>query len=175
MRAQGKRVLTRVEPGPNNPLGHYWIGLSLSGYGIHGTNAPSSIYGLGTHGCMRVHPADIGALYGFVAVGMPVTIIYAHTLFAVLGDGRVMAETNPDVYRHGSDPLQVMHDMAHAKGVEGAVDWSAADRVAKARTGQAFEIGHIAADAASADVSVSTATRLAAAARPGEGCDGRPR
>ncbi len=29
-----------VPPGPKNPLGKYWIQLSLKGYGIHGTNRP---------------------------------------------------------------------------------------------------------------------------------------
>ena len=42
MAREGKRVLTRVPPGPDNPLGTRWIGLTPS-IGIHGTNAPSSI------------------------------------------------------------------------------------------------------------------------------------
>src|SRR5436309_3047797 len=32
-----------VPPGKSNPLGARWLGLSRKGYGIHGTNAPSSI------------------------------------------------------------------------------------------------------------------------------------
>jgi L,D-transpeptidase ErfK/SrfK len=40
----GKVVTKTVPPGPNNPLGGYWIGLSFPSYGIHGTNAPLSIY-----------------------------------------------------------------------------------------------------------------------------------
>ena len=54
MRRAGKRVLTRVPPGPSNPLGKYWLGLSLDSVGIHGTNAPLSIYSL-RHA--RVHQA----------------------------------------------------------------------------------------------------------------------
>ena len=44
MRREGKDVLTRVPPEPDNPLGHHWIGLSIGGIGIHGTIAPSSVY-----------------------------------------------------------------------------------------------------------------------------------
>lgn len=32
-----------VQPGPSNPVGTRWMGLSVRGYGIHGTNAPKSI------------------------------------------------------------------------------------------------------------------------------------
>src|SRR4030095_10115032 len=56
MRRAGKPVLSHVPPSAKNPLGEYWIGTSLSGIGIHGTNAPSSIYKLATHGCIRLHP-----------------------------------------------------------------------------------------------------------------------
>jgi lipoprotein-anchoring transpeptidase ErfK/SrfK len=45
MRREGRPVLTRVAPGPDNPLGRHWIGLSLPAIGIHGTIAPASIYG----------------------------------------------------------------------------------------------------------------------------------
>ena len=69
MRRAGKRVLTRVPPGPNNPLGKYWLGLSLDSVGIHGTNAPLSIYSLATHGCIRLANDDIEALYAQVSEG----------------------------------------------------------------------------------------------------------
>ncbi len=52
MAQQGKRVITRMEASPLNPLGRHWMGLSLPGLGIHGTNAPSSIYAFASHGCI---------------------------------------------------------------------------------------------------------------------------
>ena len=64
-----------VPPGPGNPLGKYWIQLSVNGYGIHGTNRP---YGIGrtvSHGCMRLYPEDIERLYRTTQVGTPVRII----------------------------------------------------------------------------------------------------
>jgi L,D-transpeptidase ErfK/SrfK len=59
-----KCIKTRVPPGPDNPLGEYWTGLSLAGYGIHRTIAPSSIYQFLSHGCIRLHPNDIADLFG---------------------------------------------------------------------------------------------------------------
>ena len=59
MRREGKDVLTRVPPGPDNPLGRHWIGLSIGGIGIHGTIAPSSVYHFRSHGCIRLHPDDV--------------------------------------------------------------------------------------------------------------------
>jgi len=64
-----------VPPGPENPLGRYWLQLSVSGYGIHGTNMP---YGIGrrvSHGCIRLYPEDIELLSRFAEPGMPVKII----------------------------------------------------------------------------------------------------
>ncbi|MGH7778494.1 MAG: L,D-transpeptidase family protein [Candidatus Binataceae bacterium] len=58
MLANGKVPVSRVPPGPDNPLGDYWIGISLPSLGIHGTNSPMGIYGFYTHGCIRLDPAD---------------------------------------------------------------------------------------------------------------------
>jgi len=43
-----------IPPGPRNPVGVCWIGLSLSGYGIHGTPNPELIGKTGSHGCFRM-------------------------------------------------------------------------------------------------------------------------
>jgi lipoprotein-anchoring transpeptidase ErfK/SrfK len=58
-----------VAPGPANPLGTRWMGLSLKGYGIHGTNSPKSIGRNASHGCIRLKNADVEVLYEMVAVG----------------------------------------------------------------------------------------------------------
>ena len=41
-------------PGPNNPVGTAWIGLSLPSYGIHGTPRPERIGNAESHGCFRL-------------------------------------------------------------------------------------------------------------------------
>ncbi len=64
-----------VRPGPDNPLGKYWLQLSVNGYGIHGTNRP---YGIGrrvSHGCIRLYPEDIETLYKFIKPGTRVRIV----------------------------------------------------------------------------------------------------
>lgn len=69
-------VLPRVvPPGPDNPLGKHALRLGLPSYLIHGTNMPSGIGMRVTHGCVRMFPWDIEALYKTVPVGTPVTIV----------------------------------------------------------------------------------------------------
>ena len=58
-----------VQPGKNNPVGTRWIGLSIKGYGIHGTNVPSSIGKNASHGCIRMRNHDVEELYTIVAIG----------------------------------------------------------------------------------------------------------
>jgi len=58
-----------VAPGANNPLGSRWMGLSAQGYGIHGTNAPSSIGKAASHGCVRMRKQDLEELFEMVTVG----------------------------------------------------------------------------------------------------------
>jgi lipoprotein-anchoring transpeptidase ErfK/SrfK len=70
-RHNGKIVL----PGPNNPVGTRWMGLSKAGYGIHGTNEPNSIGKSASHGCIRMGKADLEEFYKLVAVGDRVEIL----------------------------------------------------------------------------------------------------
>jgi hypothetical protein len=64
-----------VPPGPNNPVGTRWMGLSIPGYGIHGTNVPSSIGKAASHGCIRMAKKDLEELYPMVEVGDTVELI----------------------------------------------------------------------------------------------------
>lgn len=64
-----------VPPGPHNPVGSRWMGLSIRGYGIHGTNEPNSIGKAASHGCIRMARADLEELYPQVAVGDTVELI----------------------------------------------------------------------------------------------------
>jgi lipoprotein-anchoring transpeptidase ErfK/SrfK len=67
----GKTVL----PGPGNPVGTRWMGLSKHGYGIHGTNEPESIGKAASHGCIRMARADLEEFYELVAVGDTVELV----------------------------------------------------------------------------------------------------
>lgn len=64
-----------VLPGPHNPVGDRWMGLSKHGYGIHGTNEPNSIGKAASHGCIRMGKADIEDLFSRVEVGDEVEIV----------------------------------------------------------------------------------------------------
>ena len=67
----GKTVL----PGPGNPVGTRWMGLSTKGYGIHGTNEQKSIGKAASHGCIRMAKADLEEFYELVAEGDTVELV----------------------------------------------------------------------------------------------------
>lgn len=68
------REAETIPPGPSNPLGTRWIGLSWGGVGFHGTNADWSIGSASSHGCLRMHIYDVETLYEMLKEGTPVTI-----------------------------------------------------------------------------------------------------
>src|SRR4029079_4138368 len=68
-----------VAPGPNNPIGTPWMGLSQKGYGIHGTTAPWSIGKNASHGCIRLRNRDVEQLFEMVGVGDKVELIGERT------------------------------------------------------------------------------------------------
>jgi lipoprotein-anchoring transpeptidase ErfK/SrfK len=63
-----------IPAGNDNPLGPRWIGLNLKGYGIHGTNVPSSIGKAASHGCIRLRNRDVEQLFEMVRPGDSVDI-----------------------------------------------------------------------------------------------------
>jgi lipoprotein-anchoring transpeptidase ErfK/SrfK len=69
------RLAFTIKPGPNNPAGSYWIGLSAEGYGIHGTPNPSKISKSESHGCVRLTNWDVGFLGSNVKKGTPVVFV----------------------------------------------------------------------------------------------------
>jgi lipoprotein-anchoring transpeptidase ErfK/SrfK len=66
-----------VPPGPDNPLGTRWMGISSPGVGIHGTPNPGSIGYSVSHGCIRMVISDAEWLFERVGVGTPVFIVRA--------------------------------------------------------------------------------------------------
>jgi lipoprotein-anchoring transpeptidase ErfK/SrfK len=64
-----------IKPGPNNPAGTVWIGLSVDGYGIHGTPNPSRISKSESHGCVRLTNWDVERLARSVKKGTPVAFV----------------------------------------------------------------------------------------------------
>jgi lipoprotein-anchoring transpeptidase ErfK/SrfK len=66
-----------IPPGPGNPLGTRWMGLSAPGVGIHGTPDAASIGYSASHGCIRMRIPEAEWLFGHVRVGTPVFIVSA--------------------------------------------------------------------------------------------------
>ncbi len=64
-----------VPPGPDNPLGGHALRLGIPGYLIHGTNKPAGLGMRVTHGCIRMFPEDIEALFDVIDTGTPVRIV----------------------------------------------------------------------------------------------------
>ena len=135
LRRAGKPVLTRVLPGPTNPLGAYWIGLSRPGFGIHSTNAPSSIYGFVTHGCIRLHPDDAQYVFWRAGVGMTGRATYEPVLLARTPDGAILLEAHPDVYRRQPDALSEVRGRAFELEIAHEVNWQVVAAVLKSRDG----------------------------------------
>ena len=64
-----------IKPGPNNPAGSHWIGLSSEGYGIHGTPNPSKVSKSESHGCVRLTNWDVDRLAKLLKKGTEVAFI----------------------------------------------------------------------------------------------------
>jgi len=67
--------LKPIPPGPGNPLGTRWMGLSAPGVGIHGTPDAASIGYSASHGCIRMLIPDATWLFDHVSIGTPVLIV----------------------------------------------------------------------------------------------------
>ena len=139
MAQEGKPVITRMEPSATNPLGRHWIGLSLPGLGIHGTNQPSSIYSFASHGCIRMHPDDVADLFQRVAIGMTGVLFYQPVIMAVI-DGRLLLEAHPDPYRRMSDAARHVRDVIDRSGFGSRTNWRLVDEVLKQRRGRAIDV-----------------------------------
>jgi L,D-transpeptidase ErfK/SrfK len=139
MKRQGRLPLTKVPPGPQNPLGEFWIGLSLRNMGIHCTNVLSSIPGLTPHVCIRVAPDRIKAVFDFVTIGTAGEILYEPALLTN-HDGRFFVEVHPDVYGRGSDALSAIEAAADYLGARDRIDWHRVQGVVRLHEGLAIDV-----------------------------------
>lgn len=138
MAREGKRVLTRVPPGPDNPLGTRWIGLTPS-IGIHGTNAPSSIFKYSTHGCIRMATEDVEHLFEQISRGERVSIIYRPLLVAK--DGReIFVEVHRDPYGRGGVSRAALAQALAAIDAASAASHPEVAEVLKRREGRAVSL-----------------------------------
>jgi L,D-transpeptidase ErfK/SrfK len=130
--------IPRIWPaGPDNPMGEWALETTLS-HGeiyIHGTNNPMAIGMSVTHGCVRLYPEDIAALFPVVRVGTPVTIVDQPVL-ASLQDGELYLEVHPPSTSTDHTPappdfdkISKIIDAAIGKNIV-AIDWDKVRQVA---------------------------------------------
>lgn len=140
MALQGEVVKERVPPGPDNPLGKYWMGLSLPGLGIHGTIAPESIYHFQSHGCIRLHPDDAAEMFATTNKGDAGIIIYEPVLLYVAPDNKIYLEVHRDIYRKGIDANGLVKELAASARVDDTIDWKKVAQVIAAHEGVARNV-----------------------------------
>jgi L,D-transpeptidase ErfK/SrfK len=99
---RGDPLPSVVPPGPDNPLGAYAMTLSLPGYLIHGTNKPAGVGMRSSHGCIRLYPEDIEALFGRVARGTAVRLVNQPVL-AAWDNGQLYLEVHPPLAEETHD------------------------------------------------------------------------
>lgn len=90
-----------VPPGPENPLGPFWMTIGKTSYGIHGSNNEWSIGREATHGCIRLYNDQIEKLWRRTKPGTPLRLIY-QTVKVGWRERTLFVEAHPDVY--GRDP-----------------------------------------------------------------------
>ncbi len=142
---RGTPLPTKVEAGPDNPLGDFALRLGNPEYLIHGTNKP---YGVGmrvSHGCIRLYPEDIEALFFQVGLNTPVNIINQPYKIGIR-DGVIYLEAHPYLIEDREKYQNNLASVAdfileNAKGRNYVVDWNAAYTAIDKPTGLPIAIG----------------------------------
>jgi L,D-transpeptidase ErfK/SrfK len=99
---RGDPLPSVVPPGPDNPLGKFAMTLSLPGYLIHGTNKPAGVGMRSSHGCLRLYPEDIEALFARIGRGTAVRIVNQPVL-AGWRLGQLYLEVHPPLAEEAHD------------------------------------------------------------------------
>jgi len=146
--AAGDPLPKIVQPGPDNPLGDYALRLGLPSYLIHGTNKPFGIGMRVSHGCIRLYPEDIAALFAWVKVNTPVAIINQPYKVGQSGND-IYLEAHPflaEDTKQFKDNLTSVVDMLArlTAGKAHAIDWELAKNIIHKRQGIPIKIGYLA-------------------------------
>jgi len=102
--AAGDPLPARVPPGPDNPLGAHAMNLGWPSYLIHGTNKPAGVGLRASHGCIRMYPEDIAAVFDRIPVGTKVRVVNQPLLYRWHGDSLYVQSYPPhEEYRKGEE------------------------------------------------------------------------
>jgi L,D-transpeptidase ErfK/SrfK len=98
-----------IRSGPDNPLGLFAMRLAIhpGDYLIHGTNNPLAVGMAVTHGCIRMYPEDVAAIFPTVPVGTKVYLINVPLKVAFV-DGDLLLEAHPPVDAQGQSVAPVL-------------------------------------------------------------------
>lgn len=127
--------ISQVEPGEQNPLGRYWLGLEDTHYGLHGTNFAWSVGRATTHGCIRLYPEDISRIFSRVDKTTRVHLVYEPVKFGVK-KGKVVAEVHPDLYHRIDDLAAHAYTLLQKKGLVSSVDMNRLRLALQRRSGR---------------------------------------
>ena len=133
-----------VPPGPDNPLGRHALALSMPGYLIHGTNKPAGVGMRSSHGCIRLYPQDVEALFERVQRGTKVRLVNQPVL-AGWRDGQLYLEVHQPLAEDALDIAgEVERVLARALERNGAaaveVDRAIVEQVTREQRGIAFPV-----------------------------------
>lgn len=130
-----------VPSGPYNPLGYRWLGL-YGNYGIHGTNAPLSIGGTVSNGCIRMYENDVEELFERVKLGTPVAITYERLKVRIDGNGASVG-IYPDVYHRNPLTAEEVYAKLGQLGISGLVDEGPVSRALKNNEEWQLQLGKL--------------------------------
>jgi L,D-transpeptidase ErfK/SrfK len=140
MENMGREAVEKVPPGPQNPLGKFWIGTSAEGVGIHATNRPWSVGHYVSHGCIRMLPEEIAQLFPQVEVGTLIKIIYQPVKMALTRQGRVFLEAHPNIYNRKINYLDYVKNLAQSYQLDSRLDWPKIETILKIKDGVAHDV-----------------------------------
>jgi L,D-transpeptidase ErfK/SrfK len=183
---EGDPLPARVPPGPDNPLGNRAMNLGWPSYLIHGTNKPAGVGLRASHGCIRMYPEDVVALFDMVPVGTKVTVVNQPIVYRWQGDtmyvqsyppheelleakAKKKGAKGPAVHTHLDDALaDKMRQRAAAHG--GSIDLALVDQVISDARGVAVPVSR---PGISYDGFVAAARQVENALPAGANWDGR--
>ena len=145
--ANGDPIPKVVKAGPDNPLGDFAMRLAVGDgtYMIHGTNNPRAVGMAITHGCIRMYPEDVAALFPLIPVGTKVYLVNQPVKTAYV-DGRLLLEVHPPVDAQGqsTEPNMELLSQTLDKALgdtTAAIHWDFAREALQAATGMPVVVG----------------------------------
>jgi L,D-transpeptidase ErfK/SrfK len=146
--ADGDPLPAMVPPGPKNPLGAYAMRLAAGNgtYLIHGTNNPRAVGLPVTHGCIRMYPDDVAALFPLIPVGTPVRLVNEPVKVAWV-DGELLLEAHPPIDAQGQtvepnlDEFSAMLQAEVGDNTTVAIHWDYAREVLQKANGVIATVG----------------------------------